>query len=237
MALRERESAYDSEFSLSDDSSVPLKYDDVNVRDPVVVPVLLLIPPERVSPLREGDMDDVDVPVCESPSKDAEFGPLRDIVEATMSVPVPDTMSTAGSAVTVPVIEVRPRLPENPDVPKEVEYQLVLEVLLSVPLAAVKKRLSLEEVFVVSELRVLELPRDCGGGVKDTSRPSCGPLDIVTGEPSPKGIAARPIPKPRPPLEFRAILSALLKPSSKSVIELVRRRELMRLGGITRGSA
>ena len=223
-----------SEFSLSDDSSVPLTYEVVNVRDPELVPVLLRIPPERVSPAREGDIEDDDDPECESPSIDAELGPLRDIVEATMSVPVPEVISSTGSVVNVAVV-VRPSVPVCPSVNIEVDCQLLADVRLSDPLGAVKKWRSLDVVLDVSELCVLE-PL-LGGGVRETSLPRLGPLDMVTGDPSPTGKDARPIPKPRPPRELRAIQSAVLKPSSRSVIELVRLRELMRLGGMTRGSA
>jgi hypothetical protein len=79
--------------------------------------------------------------------------------------------------------------------------------------------------------------RSLGGGVKETGEPSRGPLEIVTGEASPIGTpAARLNPKPRPGFALRARLSAELNSSSRSVRELVRRRELIRLGGITRGS-
>ena len=201
----------------------------------MVVPVLLRMPRERVSP-RLGETDEVDDPECESPNKEAELGPRRDNVDATISVPVPDITSSNGSAVAVAVaVEVKVTVVDKPFVNEELEYQLEVALRVSVPLAAVKKGSSLELVLVVSDGRVLELP--LGGGVKDTARPLCAPLEIVTGEPSPTGSEARLKPKPRPPLEFRAILSAVLNPSSRSVMELVRLSELIRLGGITRGSA
>lgn len=196
--VRERDSVYDSEFSLSDDSSAPLVCDTVNVRDPVLVAVLLLIPLERVSPLREGDMDDEVVPVCESPNNDTEFGPLRDIVDATTSVPVPEMISSKGSPVVVATV-VMPSVLVNPLVNEVLEYQLEVAVRLSVPLAAVKKGSSVELVLVVSEPRVLE-PL-LGGGVRDTSLPRCGPLEIVTGDPAPNGSDATFKPNPKPPLE------------------------------------
>ena len=62
-----------------------------------------------------------------------------------------------------------------------------------------------------------------GGGVTKMFLPKVEPLEIVTGEP-PNGPA---------PL---ARLTAVLKASSKSVIEPLRLLELPRLGVITRGS-
>ena len=123
------------------------------------------------------------------------------------------------------------------DVSSEVECQLVADVLLSVPLCAVRNGLSDVVVVPVSDPRVLELARLRGGGVSDTSRPSCDPLEIVTGAPSPSGIPATFIPNPSPPLDVRASRSAALKLSSMSVIELVLLSELIRLGGMTRRSA
>lgn len=91
-----------------------------------------------------------------------------------------------------------------------------------------------------SSLDVLDdVPRDLdfGGGVRRTSSPSLGALDIVTGEPSPRTTpAARPNPKPSPGLAFRARLTAEANSASKSVSELVLRIELLLLGAMTRGS-
>ena len=53
----------DSVFSLSDDSSVLPDRDDVNVRDAKLVPVRRLIPPDRDRELREGEIEDENVPV------------------------------------------------------------------------------------------------------------------------------------------------------------------------------
>lgn len=75
-------------------------------------------------------------------------------------------------------------------------------------------------------------PRALGGGVMTTSRRSVGPLDTVTGDPSP--MRARP--KPNPGRASLARRSADSNSSPRSVMEVVRRRELLRLGGITRGS-
>lgn len=76
-----------------------------------------------------------------------------------------------------------------------------------------------------------------GGGVTLTSLPSRGPLETVTGEPSPKIVPpTRLKPNPRPGLAFLARLTADANSASKSVNELVRRSELLRLGAITRGS-
>ncbi len=67
--------------------------------------------------------------------------------------------------------------------------------------------------------------------------PSLGPLDTVTGEPSRDDTpAARLRPKPRPGRLSRARRSADSNSSSRSVMELVRRIEELRLGAITRGS-
>lgn len=57
------------------------------------------------SPPRDGDVE-VEMPLdplCESPSNEAEVGPLSDNVDGTMFVPEPDTMSSAVSSVTKPV--------------------------------------------------------------------------------------------------------------------------------------
>ena len=75
-------------------------------------------------------------------------------------------------------------------------------------------------------------PRAPGGGVTITSRRRVGPLDTVTGDPSP--MRARP--KPNPGRASLARRSADSNSSPRSVMEVVRRRELLRLGGITRGS-
>ncbi len=75
-------------------------------------------------------------------------------------------------------------------------------------------------------------PRALGGGVTIISRRSVGPLDTVTGDPSP--MSARP--KPNPGRASLARRSADSNSSPRSVMDVVRRRELLRLGGITRGS-
>ena len=71
-----------------------------------------------------------------------------------------------------------------------------------------------------------------GGGVTITSRRSVGPLETVTGDPSP----TRAKPKPNPGRASLARRSADSNSSPRSVMEVVRRRELLRLGAITRGS-
>lgn len=87
------------------------------------------------------------------------------------------------------------------------------------------------DVSVVGRAR--ELPaRAPGGGVTMTSRRSVGPLETVTGDPSPM----RDKPKPNPGRASLARRSADSNSSPRSVIEDVRRRELLRLGAITRGS-
>lgn len=102
------------------------------------------------------------------------------------------------------------------------------------PLA--EKKCSSETLLAVSDPRVRDRSR--GGGVSDTGEPRRGPLDIVTGAGSPMGTpAARLRPKPRPGRASRARRTADANSSSRSASELVRRRELIRLGGITRGSA
>ena len=75
-------------------------------------------------------------------------------------------------------------------------------------------------------------PRALGGGVTITSRRSVGPLETVTGDPSP--MRARP--KPNPGRASLARRKADSNSSPRSVMEVVRRRELLRLGAITRGS-
>ena len=75
-----------------------------------------------------------------------------------------------------------------------------------------------------------------GGGVTTISRPSVGPLDTVTGEPSPMMVPASPRPKPSPGRASLARRSADSNSSPRSVMDVVRRSELLRLGAITRGS-
>jgi hypothetical protein len=75
-----------------------------------------------------------------------------------------------------------------------------------------------------------------GGGVTMTSRPSVDPLDTVTGEPSPMMAPASPRPKPNPGRASLARRRADSNSSPRSVMDVVRRSELLRLGAITRGS-
>jgi hypothetical protein len=111
---------------------------------------------------------------------------------------------------------------------------LLLESLEPEP--AEKKRSSETLVVEVSDPRVPLLFPALGGGVTRTSPLSLDPLDIVTGEPSPIGTPAKARPNPRPGLAPLARRTAVVNSSSKSVNELVRRIELLRLGAITRGS-
>jgi hypothetical protein len=75
-----------------------------------------------------------------------------------------------------------------------------------------------------------------GGGVTMISRPSVDPLDTVTGEPSPMMAPASPRPKPNPGRASLARRRADSNSSPRSVMDVVRRSELLRLGAITRGS-
>ena len=75
-----------------------------------------------------------------------------------------------------------------------------------------------------------------GGGVTIISRRSVGPLDTVTGEPSPMTAPASPSPKPNPGRASLARRKADSNSSPRSVIDVVRRSELLRLGAIIRGS-
>jgi hypothetical protein len=85
--------------------------------------------------------------------------------------------------------------------------------------------------------RARDPPRPAlGGGVTMISRRSVGPLDTVTGEPSPTMAPTSPSPKPRPGRASLARRRADSNSSPRSVIDVVRRRELLRLGAITRGS-
>jgi hypothetical protein len=68
------------------------------------------------------------------------------------------------------------------------------------------------------------------------SRRSVGPLDTVTGEPSPIMAPASPRPKPKPGRASLARRRADSNSSPRSVMDVVRRSELLRLGAITRGS-
>jgi hypothetical protein len=106
--------------------------------------------------------------------------------------------------------------------------------------AALVKTSSVDVVTVAVEAGPRERARPLvlGGGVTKTSRRSVGPLETVTGEPSPpRGVApTSDSPKPRPGRLSRARRTALVNSASRSVIEVVRRKELLRLGAITRGS-
>lgn len=75
-----------------------------------------------------------------------------------------------------------------------------------------------------------------GGGVNHTLPPNLGPLEIVTGAPSPR--LKPPMPKPMPVAfrSTRARLTAVVNSRSRSVRDVVLRIELLRLGPITRGS-
>jgi hypothetical protein len=75
-----------------------------------------------------------------------------------------------------------------------------------------------------------------GGGVTVISHPSVGPLDTVTGEPSPMMAPASPRPKPNPGRASLARRRADSNSSLRSVMDVVRRSELLRQGAITRGS-
>jgi len=86
-------------------------------------------------------------------------------------------------------------------------------------------------------VRAREPPRPAlGGGVTIISRRSVGPLDTVTGEPPPTMVPASPRPKPNPGRASLARRRADSNSSPRSVIDVVRRSELLRLGAITRGS-
>jgi hypothetical protein len=77
-----------------------------------------------------------------------------------------------------------------------------------------------------------------GGGVTIISHRSVGPLDTATGEvgePSPM-TPASPSPEPNPGRASLAPGKADLNSSPGSVIDVVRRSELLRLGTITRES-
>jgi hypothetical protein len=85
--------------------------------------------------------------------------------------------------------------------------------------------------------RARDAPRPAlGGGVTMMSRRSVGPLDTVTGDPSPTTAPTSPRPKPRPGRASLARCRADSNSSPRSVRDVVRRRELLRLGAITRGS-
>ena len=94
-----------------------------------------------------------------------------------------------------------------------------------------EKKASSDKEVDVSEPLVLERLR--GGGVKRTSPRKRGPLETVTGAPSPTGRPTRPNPNPKPPLASRASRAADSISSPRSVSELVRRRERIRVGPMT----
>ena len=74
-----------------------------------------------------------------------------------------------------------------------------------------------------------------GGGVTMISRPSVDPLDTVTGEPSPMMAPASSRPKPNPGRTSLARRKADSNSSPRSVMDVVRCSELLRLGAITCG--
>ena len=89
----------------------------------------------------------------------------------------------------------------------------------------------------ISELRVADLSRRCpGGGVTRTSPESLEPLEMVTGDVSPVRALTKERPNPRPGFASLARRTAVWNSSSRSVIELVLLRELLRLGAMTRES-
>ena len=195
--------------------------------------VRLRTPPDRVS--------DVAVcmalePECESPSMDAESVPRYERVDVTMFVPEPEVISIDSSERKPVPDRVSVQVPVSPRVKEDVvERKLDVGVrVLGVELAL--KNTSSETELAVSEPRLLR-SATLGGGDMYTFPLSRGPLDTVTGDPSPTAIPpARPRPKPNPGRLSRARRSADANSSSRSVRELVLRRELLRLGGITRGS-
>ena len=80
------------EFSLSDDSSVPVVYADARLRE-LAVPVRLRMPLDRVKP-RDGDTDVAEgevLPVCESVCSVDSVSPRYDVVVVNS---VLDTSST-----------------------------------------------------------------------------------------------------------------------------------------------
>lgn len=81
------------------------------------------------------------------------------------------------------------------------------------------------------------ITRRPGGGLSTTSRPSRGPLDIVTGPAAPStGPISIPTIPSMPTPNARARLIAPANSSSRSVRLVVRRSDDERLGAITRGS-
>lgn len=136
-------------------------------------------------------------------------------VEGVTSVSdVPDVNSIAVSSVTKPVVVLVP-------VKVVKVYEGVVLVSPEVVLDPAEKNASSD-----ADPRPLDLPM-LGGGLTQTSDPSRVPLDIVTGPPSPKTP-----PNPR----ARARFIAEVNSSSRSVSDVVRLREELRLGPITRGS-
>jgi hypothetical protein len=142
------------------------------------------------------------------------------------TVPEPD-VSSVGTAEPVSI----PRALRMVSDEDEDMYNVEGSPVVRAP--EVKNVSSDADADVSVEGRARELPaRAPGGGVTMTSRRSVGPLETVTGDPSPM----RDKPKPNPGRASLARRSADSNSSPRSVIEDVRRRELLRLGAITRGS-
>jgi hypothetical protein len=93
------------------------------------------------------------------------------------------------------------------------------------------------EPDLLDDLSLDPLPM-LGGGVTNILDPRLDPLETVTGEPPlPTGTSlARPDPNPSPDLPALARPTADANSWSKSVSELIRLSELLRLGGMRRGS-
>lgn len=138
----------------------------------------------------------------------------------------PEVNPSAVSSVTKPVVVVLVPVPVR--VVKVYDPLVVVRVPFVLLLVPVEKKVS-----SASEPRVLLPLPVLGGGLIQTSVPRRAPLDIVTGPPSPSTVLPSPNPKlPRP----RALVMAEENSSSRSVSEVVRLRELLRLGAITLGS-
>jgi hypothetical protein len=88
-----------------------------------------------------------------------------------------------------------------------------------------------------AQARDLPARQALGGDVTMISHPSVGPLDIVTGEPSPMMVPASPKPKPNPghaSLARHRADSIDSNSSARLVMDVVRRSELLRVSCIQR---
>ena len=124
-------------FSLSVLSALEL-YEFVYERDPRGV--RRRTPPERVRPVREGEVGERRLlePVCESPRSEADSGPRYDNEDVTIAVPEPDVTSIDSSVM-------RPDVDVAVNVAVPVPAVIVLESVVVVRVSVVSVSLCVNE--------------------------------------------------------------------------------------------